>query len=121
MSGWWTIISTETPEQMADLAKVNKDAILATWDAGLGGLGWITQLCEQGKATQLSCNGFPNRYTASARVIAPLLLAGIAEAQDGEFPQDKLTGWPGSITMHRERIAACAPGQLLTIEVWDQS
>ncbi|WP_332860108.1 hypothetical protein [Janthinobacterium svalbardensis] len=58
MSGWWTIISTETPEQMADLAKVNKDAILATWDAGLGGLGWI---------------------------------------------------------------AACPPGQVLTVEVWDQS
>ncbi|MGV8868464.1 MAG: hypothetical protein ACOH2S_16175 [Janthinobacterium svalbardensis] len=121
MSGWWTIISTETPEQMADLAKVYKDAILATWDAGLGGLGWITQLCEQGKATQLSCNGFPNRYTASADVIAPLLLAGIAEAHDGEFPQDQLTGWPGGITVHRERIAACAPGQLLKIEVWDQS
>ena len=121
MSGWWTIISTETPEQMADLAKVNKDAILATWDAGLGGLGWITQLCEQGKATQLSCNGFPNRYRASADVIAPLLMAGIAEAQDGDFPQDKLTGWPGCITVYPERVAACLPGQLLTIEVWDQS
>ena len=24
MSGWWTIISAETPEQMADLAKVDK-------------------------------------------------------------------------------------------------
>ena len=121
MSGWWTIISTETPEQMADLAKVNKDAILATWEAGLGGLGWITQLCEQGKATQLSSNGFPNRYTASADVIAPLLLAGIAEAQDGDFPQDKLMGWPGCITVYPERVAACLPGQLLTIEVWDQS
>lgn len=121
MSGWWTIISTETPEQMADLAKVNKDAILATWDAGLGGLGWITQLCEQGKATQLTCNGFPNRYTASADVIEPLLMAGIAEAQDGDFPQDKLTGWPGCITVYPERVAACLPGQLLTIEVWDQS
>lgn len=121
MSGWWTIISTQTPEQMADLAKVNKDAILATWEAGLGGLGWITQLCEQGKATQLSSNGFPNRYTASADVIAPLLLAGIAEAQDGDFPQDKLTGWPGCITVYPERVAACSPGQLLTIEVWDQS
>jgi hypothetical protein len=87
----------------------------------LGGLGWITQLCEQGKATQLSSNGFPNRYTASADVIAPLLLAGIAEAQDGDFPQDKLTGWPGCITVYPERVATCLPGQLLTIEVWDQS
>ncbi|SIR08806.1 hypothetical protein SAMN05880566_108142 [Janthinobacterium sp. TND4EL3] len=121
MSGWWTIISTETPEQMADMTKVNKEAFLATWEAGLSGAGWIAQLCEQGKATQLTFNGFPNRYTAPASVIAPLLLAGIAEAQDGEFPQDQLTGWPGSITVHAERIAACAPGQLLTVEVWDQS
>ena len=121
MSGWWTIISTQTPEQMADMTKVNKETFLATWEAGLFGADWIAQLCEQGKATQLTCNGFPNRYTASADVIAPLLLAGIAEAQDGDFPHDQLTGWPGCITVHRERIAACAPGQLLTIEVWDQS
>ncbi|MDO8064990.1 hypothetical protein [Janthinobacterium sp. SUN206] len=121
MSGWWTIISTETPEQLADMTKINKDAFLATWEAGLFGADWIAQLCTQGKATQLSSNGFPNRYTASADVIAPLLQAGIAEAQDGEFPQDTLTGWPGSITVHPERIAACVPGQLLTIEVWDQS
>lgn len=121
MSGWWTIISTETPEQLADMTKVNKEAFLATWEAGLSGAGWIAQLCEQGKATQLTFNGFPNRYTASADVIVPLLQAGIAEAQDGEFPQDTLTGWPGSITVHPERIAACERGQLLSIEVWDQS
>jgi hypothetical protein len=121
MSGWWTIISTQTPEQLADMTKVNKQAFLATWEAGLFGADWITQLCAQGKATQLSFNGFPNRYTAPADIIAPLLLAGIAEAQDGEFPADQLTGWPGCITVHPERIAACLPGQLLSIEVWDQS
>ena len=121
MSGWWTIISTETPEQLADMTKVNKDALLATWEAGLFGADWIAQLCTQGKATQLTFNGFPNRYTASADVIVPLLQAGIAETQDGEFPQDTLTGWPGSITVHPERIAACERGQLLSIEVWDQS
>ena len=121
MSGWWTIISTETPEQMADMTKVNKEAFLATWEAGLFGADWIAQLCQQGKATQLSFNGFPNRYTALANVVVPLLQAGIAEAQDGEFPQGQLTGWPGCITVHQDRIAACEPGQLLTIEVWDQS
>ncbi|MGK5061978.1 hypothetical protein [Janthinobacterium sp. LB3P112] len=121
MSGWWTIISTQTPEQLADMTKVNKEAFLATWEAGLFGADWIAQLCEQGKATQLSFNGFPNRYTAMAEVIVPLLRAGIAEAQDGEFPPGQLTGWPACITVHPERITACAPGQLLTIEVWDQS
>ena len=103
------------------MTKVNKEAFLASWEAGLFGADWIAQLCTQGKATQLTFNGFPNRNPASAHLIAPLLLAGIAEAQDGEFPQDQLTGWPGCITVHPERIAACVPGQLLTIEVWDQS
>lgn len=121
MSGWWTIISTDTPERMADMTQVNKEAFLATWEAGLFGADWIAQLCHDGKATQLSSNGFPNRYTALSEDIAPLLLAGIAEAQDGEFPEDKPTGWPGSITVHPERIAACVPGQVLTIEIWDQS
>ncbi|WP_425254549.1 hypothetical protein ACPJXG_13485 [Janthinobacterium sp. NFX145] len=121
MSGWWTIISTETPEQMADMTQVNKDAFLATWEAGLFGADWIAQLCQQGKATQLTFNGFPNRYTALASDIVPLLQAGIAEALDGEFPQGQLTGWPGCITVHKNRIAVCEPDQLLTIEVWDQS
>ena len=121
MAGWWTIISSDTPERMADMTHVNKEAFLATWEAGLFGADWIAQLCHDGKATQLSSNGFPNRYTASADVIVPLLQHGIAEAQDGEFPPDRPTAWPGSITLHRERVAACAPGQVLTIEIWDQS
>ncbi|MDN2710186.1 hypothetical protein O0880_12225 [Janthinobacterium sp. SUN118] len=121
MSGWWTIISTDTPQRMADMTKVNKEAFLATWEAGLFGADWIAQLCAQGKATQLSSNGFPNRYTALAGDILPLLENGIAVAQDGVFPRDQPTGWPGCITVHGDRIAACAPGQLLTIEVWDQS
>jgi hypothetical protein len=51
----------------------------------------------------------------------PPAAGGIAEAREGEFPQDKLTAWPGTITMHGQRIAACAPGQLLTVELWDQA
>lgn len=121
MAGWWTIISTETPEQMANMTKVNKEAFLASWEAGLFGADWIAQLCQQGKATQLTFNGFPNRYTALADVVVPLLQAGIADAQEGAFPRDQPTAWPGTITMHAQRIAACAPGQLLTVEIWDQS
>jgi hypothetical protein len=30
-------------------------------------------------------------------------------------------GWKGNIVMHQDKIDACPPDQVLTIEVWDQS
>lgn len=120
MLGWWTVISTETLEQRALPGGGNKEATLATWEAGLGGMDWILELCKQGKAEQHSFNGYPNRFTALASEITPILARGIKEHL-GHFNGPEPSAWKGSATVHQERIAACAPDQLLTVEVWDQS
>lgn len=121
MLGWWTVISTETLAQRALPGGGNKEATLAVWEAGLGGMDWIVDLCKQGKAEQHSFNGYPNRFTALASEITPILAAGIAESEMHNFRSKTPVGWKGSITVYQDRIAACAPEQLLTVEVWDQS
>lgn len=121
MLGWWTVVTTETLEQRKQATGNSKEMTLATWDAGLGSMDWILNLCKAGKATQHSSGGYPNRFTALASELVPLLEKGIADNPGVRFGGDTPTGWKGSITVHHERIAACTPQQMLTVEVWDQS
>ena len=121
MLGWWTVISTETLAQRALPGRGNKEATLANWESGLGGMDWIVELCKQGKAEQHSFNGYPNRFTALASEITPSLAQGIPDGTMRDFHGKGPVGWKGSIKVHQDRITACAPDQLLTVEVWDQS
>ena len=57
MLGWWTVITTETLAQRRQPGGGGKEATLATWDSGLGGMDWIVELCRQGKAEQHSFTG----------------------------------------------------------------
>lgn len=120
MLGWWTVITTETLAQRRQPGGGIKEATLATWDSGLGGMDWILELCKQGKAEQHAFNGYPNRFTVAASEVLPILARGIREHL-GHFNGPEPSAWKGSVTVHQERIAACAPEQILLVEVWDQS
>lgn len=121
MLGWWTVITTETLAQRAVPGAGNKEATLATWEAGLGGMDWIVALCKEGKAEQHSFNGYPNRFTVPAAEVLPILAQGIPETTQHNFRSKGPVGWIGSIKIHQDRIAACVPEQILLVEVWDQS
>ncbi|MCX4545920.1 hypothetical protein [Streptomyces sp. NBC_01565] len=109
------IISSQTPEQR-DRSTVDdrKAMILASWDVGLFGLDWLTALVQDGKARQLSGDGYPNRYTARAADVLPLLAHGVPPNADPHFD-------PGRMILHQDRVAACPADQVLTIDAWDQS
>lgn len=109
MSGWSIIISQATPEERDSDLNV-KHATLATWDTGVGGLQWLETLAKTGKATQLRLGGYPTRFTALASEIFPILENG-----------PPTTSWIGEKTIYPERIAACLPDQVLTIDAWDLS
>jgi hypothetical protein len=81
MIGWWIAIVARTPEER-DAAIDRKAAILANWETSLGGIDWVTKLTKEGKATQLSSGGYPNRYTAKAGDVLPLLAKGIPDHSD---------------------------------------
>jgi hypothetical protein len=74
MLGWWIIVSAQIPDERDKTE--NQAAILAQWKAGVGGIDWLERLVDEGKAEKLSQNGYPNRYTARADDVLPLIEGG---------------------------------------------
>ncbi|MDW8319607.1 MAG: hypothetical protein RMN53_17410 [Anaerolineae bacterium] len=105
MLGWWIVVSEGQP----DGVMIDKANTLASWEAGLSGLRWLDDLVAAGKARKLRSDGYPNRYEARAADVWPLL--------------DEVTGRIDSshIQIDRQRLAACPPDLVLTIDAWDQS
>lgn len=85
MIGWWIVVSTQGPQErdQAD-QESRRAAILAQWEAGAEGIRWIERMTREGKAAKLSGGGYPNRYTAQARDVLPLIEGGgIQPPKDG--------------------------------------
>ena len=130
MVGWWVILSPQTPEER-EADPDRKSKVLATWETGVQGLGWLHEMVAAGKAREHSLKGgYPNRYTAVAEDLlslftdGPPLSVGVdvdAWDESTDRPVRVLGDRNWNVTMYRERIATCPPGQRLTLEVWDQS
>ncbi|WP_313623910.1 hypothetical protein [Achromobacter sp.] len=131
MIGWWIIVSTGSPEERDRATpEARRAAILAQWETGAGGIDWIEHLTQVRKAAKYASGGYPNRYAARARDVLPLIEGGgILPSKDGvwifgidegeEYAQPP--GWIGKVQVHADRVAACSPDQILTIDAWDQS
>ncbi|MES2249238.1 MAG: hypothetical protein V4645_18305 [Pseudomonadota bacterium] len=123
MIGWWIVIAAQSPEER-DQAVDRNAAVLANWEAGPGGADWLRQFVNAGKAKQLSFSGYPNRYTAQAGDILPLLSNGPPAHRGPAVIGDDYVmpaNWKGKSIFNRDKIATCSPDQRLTIDAWDQS
>ncbi len=125
MIGWWIVIAAQTPQERDAAATENRRAAtLAQWEVGPGGLDWVAELVEAGKANQISEGGYPNRYAAKAGDVLLLLTSGPpAHTEPAIIGDDYVmsANWHGKVEVHAEKMAACAPDLLLTIDAWDQS
>lgn len=100
--------------------EAHRAAILAQLETGADGIRWIEYLTEVGKAAKLAGGGYPNRYTAKAADVLPLIEGrSIQPAKDGvwifgidegeEYAQPP--GWMGKVEVHADRVAACPADQ----------
>lgn len=118
---------TQLQAELEQVRRASVDTMLGQLrlrEAGAEGIRWIERLTQEGKADKLAGGGYPNRYTARAADVLPLLgteppqpAGPIIVGDDYALPAN----WRGKIELHAERIAACAPDRLLTIDAWDQS
>lgn len=120
MVGWWITIFQLTPEEIEAAAdpRSRRPFVLATWESGLGGIEWLEQLVKGGQAHQLLDEGYPCRFVAAARDVLPLLASGEPPFHGAQ----RMSGdWLRGVQLFPDRIAACSPGQVLTIDAWDRS
>jgi len=123
MIGWWIVVAAQTPEER-DRSLDRKEAVMANWEVGPGGIDWLQQLVREGKATWLAFNGYPNRYTAKAGDVLPLLAGGPPAHRGPAIIGDDYVmpaNWKGDAIFHPDKIATCPPDQPLTIDAWDLS
>jgi len=122
MIGWFIAVYQQTPAER--LASHDRSALLASWEAGVGGLAWLDKLVADGKAERLSRNGYPSRYTARAGDLLPLIVSGplthLGPLIIG-FPYRRQRGRIGQLKVEQPKFDACPPEQILTIDAWDQS
>ena len=104
--------------------KSPEGARLAVWQTSDPMLAWLDMLVKAGKAIDLGGNGYPNRYTATAKHLIPCFVDGPPEANNVWVcgPQDIIgKGWEGKTVIDHSVIESCRPDEWLLIEVWDES
>jgi hypothetical protein len=93
-----------------------KHESVAVWKSGLGGSGWIRKLVENGQATDLGGNGYPDRYSAQAKYLFQEMLSH--EPTDSN--NKTMPAYDRTIIRH-DLIEKLDPEEILEIEFWDQS
>ena len=126
MLGWDILIHKEHSESTNELdwRLPNKDNVLATWQASLGGDDWLIELVEMDKAKCLGGCGYPIRYLAKVKDVLPLIQAGppthrgpLVIGEDYVTPR----GWVSDATINLEMFNLENPDSVIVIDTWDLS
>ena len=130
MLGWWITVFSDTDRQEPHL--------IASWECGIGGAGWLDELCQAGRAVQTENNGdYPDVYQTQAKNVAPWLLDGkispdgrlpapaelsvFIEGDNGETAPMELYGYHPLELRRPELLRGLLPEAVLTIRMFDLS
>lgn len=83
---------------------------LSLWQADVHFLQWIRDLTREGKALDLGGDGYPNRYTAQAKILLPLVMTDPPKLRNYGLRETDATA-----------AAQCDPEEWLLIVAWDES
>ena len=115
MLGWDISVCRQVNRGVSPASADSPEGVLlASWQAGLGGLDWLKELVKDGKAVDLGGNGYPCRYTATAEYLFPRL-SGMPPGAKSDSERWKVVWSSASV------VAECRPDEWLIVEAWDQS
>ena len=125
MLAWFiTFIQSPIEEVRNRREPVDKEKILARWNAGVGSTDWLDQLVKNGLIKEERHGGYPDYYHGTAREILPFLADGPPAFKGFPVLGDDYflpVGWIEVSIFEREKIAVCPPEEQVTVMVWDMS
>jgi hypothetical protein len=126
MLGWLVCIYRQTNSGTLPATNTQQDeGLIAKWQTGLGGLDWLNQLVNEGKAIEVAGNnGYPIRYTATSKYIIPYIVDNPPNAMENWIADEGdvlLPSWTGRTEINKIEIDKCRPDEWLLIETWDES
>jgi hypothetical protein len=126
MLGWHISVYRQADDKRAAPATTEsrEGGRLAVWQTGLGGLDWIDELVNEGKAINLGGSGITLFYTAIADHLIPHIVDGPPGARNtwALGPTDIITEkWDGKTVIDRAAVADCCLDEWLLIVAWDES
>jgi hypothetical protein len=124
MLGWWIgIYRQEESSLLPPKYETALGASLADWQTGIHGLDWLDDLVKAGNAIDLGGNGYPCRYTATARYLLPHIISPPNREQDERVISDDENDdhWDEPTVTHPDVASLCHPDEWLLVEAWDQS
>ena len=100
MLGWFVCIYRQAISKTLPATNMRQDeGLLAKWQTGLYGLDWLNKLVEEGKALEVATNnGYPIRYTATAKHLIPYIVDNPPNARENWIADDGdvlLPSWKG--------------------------
>lgn len=115
MSGWWVVVDARTPAER-DASQDPMGPLVASWEASVFNMRFLDHLVKEGRAEQLSFNGYPNRYTVPAGDFVPFIIDGPPVEDWGSNK-----GFNTNVNIRRDKLLALPAEHVLTVDVWDQS
>ncbi len=126
MLGWFVCIYRQANSGTFPATNTRQDGkLLAKWQTDLYGLDWLDKLVEEGKVIEVATNnGYPIRYTATAKFLIPYIADNPPNARENWIADEGdvlLPSWKGKTEINKIEMDKCSPDEWLLIETWDES
>jgi hypothetical protein len=100
------------------------DTLIASWQTGLNGAGWLSELVANGQALSTRRGGYADTFLIRCRDFAARRAPGLPHEKPTWVAgaEDVVTErWLGRTTVDDQLLGECDLDTWLLVEVWDES